>query len=276
MALGFCKVAGARWHTEPMELFGSPPDHYDRFMGRYSVPLAAELAEAAGIAGETRVLDVGCGPGALTAELARRIGAERVAAVDPAEQFVVECRRRVPGAEVKTGAAESLPWPDDAFDAALSCLVLAHVEDAEAMTREMARVTRPGGTVASCMWDFEEGGMTMLRTFWSAIREVRPGTERRENRPGTGPGQIGALMERAGVVAIEDGSLSVSADYTDFDDYWVPFTFGVGPAGQALAALSGEERAAVRENCRAALGDGAFTLEARAWFARGAVPTGEN
>ena len=255
-----------------MELFAAPPDHYDRFMGRYSAPLATELAEAAGIGGEMRVLDVGCGPGALTAELARRVGAERVAAVDPAEQFVAECRRRVPGAKVRTGEAEALPWPDDSFDAALSCLVLAHVKDAEAMTSEMARVTRRGGTVASCMWDFEEGGMTMLSTYWSAIQDVSPGTYRTENRPGTGRGQIGEMMKRAGLVEIDDGSLSVSADYTDFDDYWVPFTFGVGPAGQALAALSGEERAAVRENCRAALGDGAFTLEARAWFARGTAP----
>ena len=255
-----------------MAVFGTPPDHYDRFMGRYSAPLAAELAEAAGIGGEVRVLDVGCGPGALTAEVARRVGADRAAAVDPAEQFVAECRRRVPGADVRSGAAESLPWDDDRFDAALSCLVLAHVSDAEAMTREMARVVRPGGTVASCMWDFEEGGMTMLNTYWSAIQSVRPDTDRTENRAGTGPGQIGGLMERAGLTDVVDGSLSVAADYTDFDDYWVPFTFEVGPAGQALAELSEEERAVVRENCRAALGDGPFTLGARAWFARAIVP----
>jgi SAM-dependent methyltransferase len=255
-----------------VDLFTAPADHYDRFMGRYSAPLAAELAEAAGVGGEMRVLDVGCGPGALTAELARRVGAERVAAVDPAPQFVAECRRRVPGTDVRSGEAEALPWGDDCFDAALSCLVLAHVRDAGAMTLEMARVTRPGGTVASCMWDFEEGGMTMLNTYWEAIQAVCPGTRRTENRAGTGPGQIGELLEGAGLAEVVDGSLSVSAGYADFDDYWVPFTFGVGPAGQALAELSEEQQAVVRENCRAALGDGQFTLDARAWFGRGTVP----
>lgn len=255
-----------------MEQFAGPPDHYDRFMGRYSGPLAVELADAAGVGAGLRVLDVGCGPGALTVELARRVGAERVAAVDAAGQFVAECRRRVPGADVRTGAAESLPWADDLFDAALSSLVLAHVEDAAAVSAEMARVVRPGGVVASCMWDFEEGGMRMLSIFWSAIRAVRPGSERTENRAGTGRGQIGELLERAGLVDVVDDSLTVSADYAGFDDFWVPFTFTVGPSGKALADLSGAEQAVVRERCRAALADGSFTLEARAWFARGTVP----
>lgn len=255
-----------------MEQFAAPPDHYDRFMGRYSQPLAVELADATGVDPGLRVLDVGCGPGALTVELARRVGAERVAAVDPAEQFVAECSRRVPGADVRAGAAESLPWADDVFDAALSCLVLAHVEDAATMSREMARVARPGGIVASCMWDFEEGGMRMLSIFWSAIRDVRPGSERTESRAGTGRGQIGELLGRAGLVDVVDDSLTVSADYTGFDDFWVPFTFGVGPSGKALADLSSEEQAVVRERCRDALADGPFSLEARAWFARGVVP----
>ncbi|MFN8111640.1 MAG: class I SAM-dependent methyltransferase [Solirubrobacterales bacterium] len=255
-----------------MELFASPPEHYDRFMGRYSAPLAAELAEASGIDGDLRVLDVGCGPGALTAELARRVGAERVSAIDPAEQFVAACRSRAPGADVRVGAAEQMPWADGEFDAALSCLVLAHVADAAAVTGEMARVTRPGGAVASCMWDFEEGGMKMLRIFWSAIRDVRPGTERTENRPGTDRGGIAALLAGAGLTEIVDSELTVAADYSDFDDFWVPFTFGVGPSGKALASLTEDEHTAVRETCRSALPGGPFTLDARAWFARGTVP----
>src|SRR5215207_9495767 len=141
-------------------------------MGRYAPTLAAALADVAGVAPGMRVLDVGCGPGGLTRELATRVGAPRVAAIDPAPQFVAACRERNPGADVREGAAEELPWADGDFDAALSSLVLGFMRDADQGVREMARVTRPGGTVAACMWDTTAGGMTMLRIYWSAARTV--------------------------------------------------------------------------------------------------------
>jgi ubiquinone/menaquinone biosynthesis C-methylase UbiE len=256
-----------------MDLFAAPAEHYDRFMGRYSAPLSTALVEASGVTGNSQVLDVGCGPGGLTSELVRRVGADHVAAIDPAAQFVEECRKRNPGADVRVGDAEELPWADNEFDVALSCLVIAFMDDAELGVREMVRVTRPGGTVASCMWDFAEGGMTMLKIFWSAMREVKPGFERREQRVGTRRGEIAELFERAGVWDVVDDSLTVSADYTGFDDFWIPFTLGVGPSGSALAALTEDERGAVREACRGAASNGPFSLEARAWFARGTVPT---
>ncbi len=255
-----------------MGLFDTSADKYDRFMGRYSAKLAPALADAAGVTAGMRVLDVGCGPGGLTSVLSERVGADHVAAIDPAEQFVVECSRLNPGADVRQGDAEDLPWPDDDFDAALSCLVVAFMKDADAGAREMARVTKPGGTVASCMWDLAGGGMTMLKIFWTAYAEVEPGSRRSERRMGTRPGDIAGLLERAGLEDIVDGSLTVAADYTDFDDFWIPFTLGVGPAGSTLAEMSPDDQASVKDKCRAAVPDGAFSLEATAWFARGTVP----
>ena len=67
-------------------------------------------------------------------------------------------------------------------------------------------------------------------------------------------------------------ALVARAEYTGFEDFWEPFTFAVGPAGQHLASLSEEQREAVREACRAALPDGPFSLDARAWYAQGTVP----
>jgi SAM-dependent methyltransferase len=256
--------------TKPSE-FKSGADAYDRFMGRYSRPLAAALADAAGVTAGMRVVDVGCGPGGLTSELVSRLGPDAVAAVDPAAQFVEACRERNPGADVREGAAEELPWEDGEFDAALACLVIAFMTDADAGVAEMARVTKPGGTIAACMWDIEGGGMTMLRLFWSSMRTVRPDALGERGRVGIGPGQIAECFAKAGLRDVEDSSLTVSASYTDFDDFWTPFTTGVGPSGQALASLDPDDQAAVREACRQELPDGSFTLEAKAWFARGTV-----
>jgi SAM-dependent methyltransferase len=254
--------------------FAAPADHYDRFMGRYVPELAAGLADAAGVAAPMRVLDVGCGPGGLTRELVARTGAENVAAIDPAPQFAAACRERHPGADVRVGVAEELPWADGEFDAALSSLVIGFMRDADAGLREMARVTRPGGVVAACMWDIAGGGMTMLRIFWAAARQVDPGAAGEARMAGTREGDIAARMRRAGLDGVEAGTLHTHAAYTGFEDFWEPFTLAVGPAGHYLSTRSDEERAAIRAACRAELGDGAFTLGARAWYARGTVVTG--
>ena len=251
--------------------FSSPAVAYDRFMGRYTAGLAPVFADAAGIAGELRVLDVGCGPGGLTAELARRVGSERVAAIDPAPQFAAACRERVPGADVREGTAESLPWPDDCFDAAVSSLVIAFLQDPARGVAEMARVTRPGGTVAACMWDIPGGGMKMLATFWRAARESDRAAVGEQRRPGVGEGEIAALLRDAGLEDVRDGAIETRASYSGFDDFWEPFTFAVGPAGQYLRSQPPERQDRIRESCRAALPVGAFELSARAWCACGTV-----
>ena len=253
--------------------FSSPAESYDRFMGRYTTTLAPALADAAGVTGAMRVLDVGCGPGGLTHELARRVGAGNVAAIDPAEQFAAATRERNPGVDARQGVAEDLPWEDAAFDAALACLVIAFMADADKGVREMARVTRPGGTVAACMWDIAGGGMTMLRIFWDAARQLDPGTAGERLKAGVSEGDIGERFVAAGLEDVAKGALDVQAEYADFDDFWQPFTFGVGPAGQHLVSLPEDRRRAIKELCRAAVGDDApFSLSARAWYARGTVP----
>jgi ubiquinone/menaquinone biosynthesis C-methylase UbiE len=251
----------------PVPEFASPAEHYDRFMGRYAVPLASALADKVGVAEGMEVIDVGCGPGALASELTDRVGAENVAAIDPAEQFVAACRRRNPGADVRQRVAEALPWADDTFDAALSCLVIAFMDDADAGLREMARVTRPGGKLGVCMWDIAGGGMTMLYLFWSAMQTVKPDVEGEQERAGTAEGDIAERLRRAGTRDVAAGSFEVSVHYSGFEDFWTPFTFGVGPAGQALAGLQDDEKTAVRQAIRAQLPAGSFSLDARSWYA---------
>jgi ubiquinone/menaquinone biosynthesis C-methylase UbiE len=138
--------------------FTAAVENYDRFMGRYATGLAPKFADAAGVRAGMRVLDVGCGPGALAVELAGRVGEDNVAAIDPAPQFAAACQARIPGADVREGVAESLPWDDGTFDAAMCSLVVAWMSDADQGIGEMARVTKPGGTVAAAMWDIPGGG----------------------------------------------------------------------------------------------------------------------
>ena len=135
-------------------MFQRPAEVYDRFIGRYSPGLALAMREAAAVRPGQRALDVGCGSGALTAALADVLGAENVAAVDPSEPFVEASRARVPGARIEVGSAESLPFADGEFDATLSQLVVNFLPDPEQGLHEMSRVTRPGGVVAGCVWDY--------------------------------------------------------------------------------------------------------------------------
>src|SRR5919206_396486 len=121
------------------EFTAAAAENYDRFMGRYAVGLAPKLADAAGVAAGMRVVDVGCGPGGLTVELARRAGEENVAGIDPAPGFAAACQERLPGADIREGVAEALPWGDGEFDAALSSLVVAFMTDAHEGIREMLR-----------------------------------------------------------------------------------------------------------------------------------------
>ena len=251
--------------------FTSSAQGYDRFMGRYSQNLAPAFADATGVAGRIRVLDVGCGPGSLTEELARRVGEENVAAIDPAPQFAAACQERHPEADVRQGVAEELPWPDGSFEAALASLVVNFMQDADRGVAEMARVTRPGGAVAACVWDLPGEGMTMLSTFWKAAQSLDPSVQGEARSPGGAEGDLGERFRRAGLEDVVEGELEARVDYEDFDDYWEPFTFAVGPAGLYLASLPADRQALVRDACREALPDGPFTLSGRAWFARGAV-----
>jgi SAM-dependent methyltransferase len=243
-------------------------DAYDRFMGRYSVPLAPQFADLAGVVPGQRVLDVGCGPGALTAELVRRLGPDAVAAVDPSEPFVQAARERHPGVEVERASAEDLPFPDQSFDAALAQLVVHFMADPVAGLREMTRVTREEGVVAACVWD-HAGGQGPLSAYWDAARELDPDVEGESKLAGAREGHLTELFEVAGLREIEETHLEVSVEHPTFEDWWDPFTLGVGPAGAYVARLDPERRAQLRERCREKLSAAGFVLTARAWTARG-------
>src|SRR4051812_15240830 len=144
--------------------FDVAADAYDRFMGRYSTLLAPQLADFAGVRAGQQALDVGCGPGALTAVLVDRLGVAAVSAVEPSQSFAEAVQGRYAGVEVHVGTAEALPFGNDIFDVALAQLVVNFMADPVAGLREMMRVTRAGGAVAACVWD-HAGERTPLAPF---------------------------------------------------------------------------------------------------------------
>jgi SAM-dependent methyltransferase len=245
-------------------------DAYDRFMGRYSVPLAPQFADFAAVASGQRVLDVGCGPGALTGELVSRLGPSAVSAVDPSEPFVAAAQDRHPGVGVWRAAAEQLPFGDQAFDAALSQLVVHFMADPVTGLREMARVTRKHGVVAACVWDLA-GGQAPLSPFWQAARKLDPDVEDESRLAGARKGHLGQLFHEAGLHEIEESALSVTVEHPSFEDWWEPFTLGVGPAGAYAAGLDANRQARLRELCRELLATEPFALTVRVWAARGLV-----
>ena len=143
--------------------FAASAPHYDRFMGRYALTLAPAFADAAGVTLGTRVPDVGCGPGGLTSELSRRTAAETSRR---------STRRR--SLSRLAGTATPRPtsareWPSSCPGQARNSMQPSPPSSSVSCTiptgafAQMARVTRPGGTVAACMWDIAGGGgMVML------------------------------------------------------------------------------------------------------------------
>lgn len=253
-----------------MALFEVSATAYARFMGRFSSPLAPAFADFAlpGIEPTGTVLDVGSGPGMLTTVLAKRQGATRVAAVDPVATFVRATAQAIPGADVRIAQAEELPFADASFDAALAQLVVHFMRDPAAGITEMARVTRPGGRVSACVWD-HAGGTGPLASFWEVAKRADPTTADEGDLPGTASGQLAALLEEASLREVVETSLDVEVPFATFEEWWEPFTFGVGPAGQHVANLDESGRMLLVEMLREELGDGPFTIRARAWAASG-------
>ncbi len=254
-------------------------DGYELYMGRWSRPLARRLVAFAGVKDGDRALDVGTGTGALASALAAATTRGDIVGIDPSEAFIAAARRRAasPRERYEVGDAQALRFPGGGFDQALALLVLNFVPDHLAAVKEMARVTRPGGTVSACVWDYG-AGMELLRAFWDEAVALDPAVAAKDERSMKlcRQGELGALWRQAGLEGVREEPLSVPTAFTGFDDYWRPFLSGVGPGGAHVASLSPAARKQLEARLRRRLlggrADGPFTLHARAWCVKGTVP----
>lgn len=256
--------------------FRTSAEAYDRHIGRYGPALARAVIEATEVSAGQRALDVGCGPGALTAALSAVLGGGHVAAIDPSETFVEACKRRFPGADVRAGSAEALPFADHSFDATLAQLVVNFMSDPQVGVREMRRVTRPGGVVAAAVWDYA-GDMVLLRRFWDAAVALDPNAAARDegrSMPYCTPTELDGLWRDAGLHGPTTSAIVVEAEYGGFEDLWQSLEHGSGPSAAYAISLPPDRRARLRDELRSNLdvGDDTFRLTARAWCVVGTAP----
>jgi ubiquinone/menaquinone biosynthesis C-methylase UbiE len=255
-------------------------DKYDSYMGRWSRRLAPPFLDFAGLAAGERVIEIGCGTGALTFALPARADIARVEAIDYEQQFVEAARERNtdPRINIQKGDACNLQFTDGSFDRALSMLVLHFVSDPERAVAEMRRVVRPGGVAAATVWD-NFGGQPSIRLFWDTVAAIEPrGMERRNAaliRPMTRAGELRGAFAKAGFVDVTEATLMIRMDFANFEDYWTPMLTGQGSHAEFLANLAEPTRqrieSALRGGYLCGQADGPRSFVSTAWAVRGAV-----
>ncbi len=244
---------------------------YERFIGRWSRILAPFLVRFSGVTDNTRVLDVGCGTGALTAAILAAHPRCRVTGIDPSDAYIDYARGHLGtgNVELETGDAQKLRFPDAQFDASLALLVFNFIPDRGKALAEVRRVTRPGGSVSAAVWDYSDG-MRMLRVFFDAAGELDPAAKAVDEKdmPLCKKGELGQLWRSGGLSRVEEKALEFEMAFPTFEDYWTPFLQGQGPAGRYVAGLDTAGRKALENRLRERL-KAPITLLARAWAVRG-------
>jgi ubiquinone/menaquinone biosynthesis C-methylase UbiE len=252
---------------------------YERFMGRWSRLLAPAYISFAGIRNGERILDVGTGTGSVATTLAAAMPSSEIVGIDPSAAFISHARSntRTERVRFEVGDAQALRHEDASFDQTMALLVMNFVPDHEKAVGEMRRVTRPGGAVSACVWDYN-AGMEMLRFFWDEVVALDPAMESKDERHMklSREGQLGALWRKTGLTDVQERGLTIEQRYASFADYWTPFLKGAGPGGAYVVSLNDERRrqleARLQERLLGDRADGEFTLSARAWCVRGIVP----
>ncbi|TGU94847.1 class I SAM-dependent methyltransferase [Mesorhizobium sp. M00.F.Ca.ET.151.01.1.1] len=254
---------------------------YEQLMGRWSRKLAPKFIGFAGLAPGEKILDVGCGTGSLTFELAKSAELASIEAIDFSPVFVEAAKRRNadPRIEIQQADATALPFADNAFDRALALLVLHFVPEAGKAVAEMRRVTRPGGVVAAVVWD-HLGGMAGMRMMIDTVAALSESGRQLRSRycfqPMMQPGEMKRSFVEQGLADVTETELMIRMDYQDFADFWAPISAGEGPLGKYMSTLEAAEReraeAAVRDAYQAGRPDGPRSFANVAWACRGMVP----
>lgn len=253
-------------------------DPYERYVGRWSLPVAREFLDWLALPPALRWLDVGCGTGALTVAILEKCQPARLTGVDPSDAFLQKASARLQGqATLHVASALKLPLDDADVDVAVSGLALNFFPDPASGLHEMRRVTTRGGTIAAYVWDYA-GKMEFMRHFWDAALEMSSAArtfDEGSRFPLCRPEALERLFRGAGLTDVHVRSIDIATRFADFDDFWLPFLGGQGPAPSYVMSLDETTRHELRDRLRRRLpveSDGTIALIARAWAIRGRVP----
>ena len=262
-------------HMDKTELF-TDGEAYERMMGRWSRVVSDTFLAWLNFPKGLRWLDVGCGNGAFTGEIIARCHPATVVAIDPSEEQLAFARTR-PGTETakfQAGDAHKLSFDDGTFDVAIMALVLAFLPDPVKAVTEMARVVRPGGWVASYMWDIQNGGAPTT-PIYTAIESLDLPVPSRPNPEASRLEAMRNFWEKAGLEAIETRVIRIPVRFANFDDFWDSNAVPVGPQGKVIAGMSPAAREQLRTRLREQLpaaSDGHIFYESFANAVKGQVP----
>jgi SAM-dependent methyltransferase len=251
-------------------------DAYEPYVGRWSRLVAREFLGWLTIKPDSTWLDVGCGTGALSQSILQLAEPREVTGLDRSADYIAYLQSQIADrrARFEVGDAQALPIESSTYDAVVSGLVLNFIPQPRQAVNEMVHASRSGGVVAAYVWDYA-GKMQLLRHFWNAAAALDPAAfDLDEGRRFLlcRPAPLKKLFQQAGLRQVTVQALDISTDFQDFDDYWLPFLGGQGPAPGYAMSLSEERRAVLRDRLRAALPlalDGSIPLVARAWAVRG-------
>ncbi|MEO6094143.1 MAG: class I SAM-dependent methyltransferase [Fibrobacteria bacterium] len=247
---------------------------YERYMGKWSQLAGETFLDWLDPENGLRWLDVGCGNGAFTEMLIQRCSPAMVHGLDPSEEQIAFARTRPTTRDVqyRQGDAMSLPYPDNAFDAAVMPLVIFFVPDPAKGVAEMARVVCPGGSVTAYAWDMVGGGFP----YNDLIAEMHGMGIDVPKAPNPGASRIESLRELwsgAGLTKLETREIAIRRTFTDFEDYWAAILGGPS-VGPPISKMPSGDVAGLKERMRARLSAdaaGRITYGARANAIKGWV-----